>query len=106
MISWESLLGIALGAVSFLTIGVFHPIVIKAEYHFSWKCWPFFLVAGLIFCTLSIVLYSKVGFFVATVFAIIAFSCFWSIKELKEQEQRVAKGWFPANPNRKDNKNK
>ena len=26
---------------------------------------------------------------------ILGVSCFWSIKELKEQEKRVAKGWFP-----------
>ena len=104
--SIESFLGILLGAISFLTIGVFHPIVIKSEYYCSWKCWPFFFVAGLIFCALSVVLYSKIGLFFASILAIVAFSCFWSIKELKEQEERVAKGWFPANPNRKDNKTK
>ena len=26
---------------------------------------------------------------------VLGVSCFWSIKELKEQEKRVAKGWFP-----------
>ncbi|MFR3007686.1 MAG: DUF4491 family protein [Blautia faecis] len=26
---------------------------------------------------------------------VLCVSCFWSIKELKEQEKRVAKGWFP-----------
>ena len=34
--------GVILGLVSFLTIGIFHPIVIKAEYHFSEKIWPVF----------------------------------------------------------------
>ena len=37
------------GIVSFLIIGVFHPIVIKAEYYFSAKCWWVFLLAGLLF---------------------------------------------------------
>ena len=32
---------------------------------------------------------------------ILAFSCFWSIRELFEQEQRVKKGWFPKNEKRK-----
>lgn len=32
-----------------------------------------------------------------------AFSCFWSILELIQQERRVQKGWFPANPKRKKN---
>ena len=30
-----------------------------------------------------------------------AFSSFWTIKEIFEQEERVKKGWFPANPKRK-----
>jgi len=33
---------------------------------------------------------------------VIGCSCFWSIKELYEQRERVKKGWFPDNPNRKD----
>ena len=37
--------GILIGLISFLSIGVFHPIVIKAEYHFSKSCWPVFLLA-------------------------------------------------------------
>ena len=27
--------------------------------------------------------------------------CFWSIKEVFEQRERVRKGWFPKNPKRK-----
>ena len=33
--------------------------------------------------------------------AVIGMSSWWSILELFEQEKRVQKGWFPANPNRK-----
>ena len=33
---------------------------------------------------------------------VFAFSCFWSIIEVFEQEKRVKKGWFPKNPKRKD----
>lgn len=35
------------------------------------------------------------------VLALIGMACLWSIREIKEQAQRVEKGWFPANPNRK-----
>lgn len=31
-----------------------------------------------------------------------AFSFFWSILEVFEQEKRVLKGWFPENPKRKE----
>ena len=32
---------------------------------------------------------------------VFAFSCFWSIKEVLEQRERVRKGWYPKNPKRK-----
>lgn len=36
------------------------------------------------------------------VLGVLGASSLWSIKELYEQENRVKKGWFPANPSRKD----
>ncbi|MBR2338038.1 MAG: DUF4491 family protein [Clostridia bacterium] len=89
--------GLLIGLVSFLTIGVFHPIVIKSEYYFSKKIWPLFLVGGIVFCVLSAVVKGTV---LSCVFAVVGFSMFWSIKELFEQEKRVQKGWFPQNPKR------
>ena len=91
--------GILIGAVSFLSIGVFHPIVIWAEYHFTKKCWPVFGVIGLLLLIASAFISQL---FVSCALAVIGMSCWWSIYELHEQEQRVKKGWFPANPNRKD----
>ena len=90
--------GVLIGLVSFLSIGVFHPIVIKAEYHFSKSCWPVFLVSGIVLMAAS-VLVSNVVF--SSALAVIGMSSWWSILELFEQEKRVQKGWFPANPNRK-----
>ena len=40
---------IVIGAVCFAVIGIFHPLVIKAEYYFGAKIWPLFLAAGLAF---------------------------------------------------------
>ena len=42
--------GIILGASAFLIIGLFHPIVIKAEYYWGKGCWWLFAVVGLGFC--------------------------------------------------------
>ena len=84
--------GIVIGLATFLIIGCFHPIVIKAEYHFSKRCWWFFLIAGIAFAALSLVVGNVIG---STVAGVLAFSCFWSILELFEQENRVKKGWFP-----------
>ena len=37
---------IIFGAVTIIIIGMFHPIVIKAEYYFSYRIWPLFAVIG------------------------------------------------------------
>jgi len=90
--------GILIGIISFLSIGVFHPIVIKAEYHFSKSCWPVFLAAGIVLMILSAMVQNVV---LSSALAVIGMSSWWSILELFEQEKRVQKGWFPANPKRK-----
>lgn len=95
--------GVIIGVISFLIIGIFHPIVIKGEYHFSAKIWPIFLVIGIAFCVVSIFVDNTIG---SSSLALIGFSCLWSIGELKEQEERVRKGWFPANPKKKNEGNK
>ena len=92
------LTGIVIGLISFLSIGVFHPIVIKAEYHFSKSCWPVFLVAGVILMIISAMAENVI---LSSALAVIGMSSWWSILELFEQEKRVQKGWFPANPKRK-----
>ncbi len=87
--------GLIIGAASFLVIGLFHPVVIKCEYHFSARIWPVFLAGGLLFSGLSLFVENLTG---SAILAVIGFTMLWSILELKHQEQRVAKGWFPANP--------
>ncbi len=94
----HNLTGITIGISTFLIIGLFHPVVIKAEYYWGVRCWWLFLVAGVIgmvatLCVDNVIISSLLGVF--------SFSCFWSILELFEQEKRVRKGWFPKNPKRK-----
>lgn len=93
--------GIIIGITSFLIIGLFHPIVIKCEYYFSYKIWPIFLVGGIGCCVLSLFVHN---FILSAILAVLGFAMLWTIKELKEQDERVKKGWFPENPNRKDKK--
>lgn len=89
--------GLLIGIFSFVIIGVFHPIVIRCEYHFTWKIWPVFLAAGLV-CLLFSLFWADVLF--SSLLSVLGFTCLWSIGELKEQKERVEKGWFPANPKR------
>ncbi len=90
--------GIIIGLATFLIIGLFHPIVIKAEYYLGTKCWWAFLLAGILFCGLSLIVANVI---LSTVFGVTAFSSFWSILELFEQKERVRKGWFPEGPGHK-----
>ncbi|MDH6358042.1 DUF4491 family protein [Parabacteroides sp. PF5-9] len=94
-INWNGLL---IGAVTFVIIGLFHPIVVKAEYYWGTKCWWLFLLLGIIGIVASLFIQNV---FLSAICGVFAFSSFWTIKELFEQVERVRKGWFPKNPKRK-----
>lgn len=89
--------GIITGAATFLIIGLCHPLVIKSEYYIGKKAWWGFLAAGLILAGGSLALTDKT---LSTILGAGAFSFFWGIGEMFEQEKRVLKGWFPENPKR------
>ena len=89
--------GLVIGICTFLIIGLFHPIVVKAEYYWGTKCWWIFLLLGIGGIIAS--LYTE-NIMIATLFVVFAFSSFCSIKDIFEQEERVKKGWFPKNPKR------
>ena len=94
----HNMLGLLIGIGTFLIIGLFHPVVIKCEYHFGKGCWWWFLVLGIICLAASVALDNILW---QSLLGVTAFSSFWTIKEIFEQEERVKKGWFPANPKRK-----
>lgn len=87
--------GIIIGLATFLAIGLFHPLVIKAEYYLGTRCWWMFLVAGIIFGATSLLVENVI---LSTILGVVAFSSFWSIHELFQQKERVRKGWFPEGP--------
>jgi len=91
--------GLILGAGAFLCIGLFHPLVIKAEYHFGVRSWPAFLITGVVTAAGSLFVSNT---YVSVFLGIFAFSAFWSIGEVFKQRERVRKGWFPKNPKRQD----
>jgi hypothetical protein len=92
-------MGFLIGLGTFLIIGAFHPVVIKAEYYLTKHCWPLFLVGGLVCAAGALFLQT---FWLSALLAVLGFTLLWSIGELFEQEKRVQRGWFPANPNRRD----
>ena len=58
---------------------------------------PFFLLAGSA-CILASLFIDNV--IPGVLLAMLELSLLWSMRELHEQEERVRKGWFPANPKR------
>lgn len=90
--------GILIGVVTFIVIGLFHPLVIKAEYYIGVRSWWLFLLLG-IASGISSLLVSDLT--LSIILGVVAFSSFWSIGEVFEQKKRVEKGWFPANPKKK-----
>lgn len=97
-LSQHNLLGLVIGICTFLVIGMFHPLVIKAEYHFGTRCWWWFLIAGLLLILASVMVSNL---FLSSLLGVTAFSSFWSILEIFQQQERVHKGWFPRNPKRR-----
>ncbi|MCQ2316513.1 MAG: DUF4491 family protein [Bacteroidales bacterium] len=91
--------GLIIAIATFIIIGIFHPIVIKAEYYLGVKVWWMFLVLGMAFIGASLFISNQI---VSMIAGVVGCSCLWSILELFEQRKRVERGWFPKNPNRRD----
>ena len=90
--------GILIGLATFLTIGIFHPLVIKAEYYLGRSSWWGFLLLGLLAAAGSLLCHNQ---FASIILGVVSFSSFWGIGEVFAQHKRVKRGWFPMNPKRR-----
>ncbi len=90
--------GIIIAISTFVAIGIFHPVVVKTEYHFGIRPWWLFLVAGIGLCIGALFVENVI---VSSVIGVVGASSLWSIGELFSQRKRVLRGWFPMNPKRK-----
>lgn len=90
--------GIIIAISTFLIIGVFHPLVIKTEYHTGTRYWWVWLVLGLICIGIALLIEDTIG---SSLLGVTGASFLWGIGELFAQKRRVEKGWFPMNPKRK-----
>ena len=98
MMKGVCMIGLGIGIITFLLIGIFHPVVIKSEYYFGVRkpCYVFIFI-GILAIVLAVFIENLI---MSIIFGVLACCSFWSIKEMREQEERVLKGWFPENPNR------
>ena len=62
--------GLLIGIATFLIIGLFHPVVVKAEYYWGTKCWWIFLVLGIAGTVASLLVESV---FVSAICGVFAF---------------------------------
>lgn len=101
------LAGLFIGICTFLIIGLFHPVVVKAEYYWGTKCWWIFLILGIAGVAASLSIDNVI---LSSLLGVFAFSSFWTIKEVFEQEDRVKKDGSPrtrsANINSEQRKNR
>ena len=93
-----NLAGLIVGASSFLIILFGRWACIAGEYYFTNRLWIAFLIIGI--ASLAGALFVEM-LIPASVLSIFGLTMLWGIHEIIEQEERVAKGWFPANPKRK-----
>ena len=91
--------GIIIAISTFLVIGIFHPIVIKVEYHTGTRYWWLFLLLGIACIVAALFTSNEV---ISAVIGVVGASALWTIGELFEQRKRVKRGWFPMNPKRKE----
>ncbi len=91
--------GIIIAVSTFIAIGIFHPVVVKTEYHFGTRPWWLFLLAGIGLCMAALFVENVI---VSSIIGVVGASSLWSIGELFSQRKRVLKGWFPMNPKRRD----
>ena len=89
--------GFLIGLAAFVLIGIFHPVVIRVEYHFGKRIWPLFLIAGLAASVVSLFIDQRM---LSVLFGVLGFALFWSTFEIFKQHERVLKGQAKRNPNR------
>lgn len=88
--------GLVIGIFTFLTIGLFHPLVIWVEYHFGRRVWWAFLLLAVLFLVGSLFCRE----FLSLIFGVLGASFFWSAVELHYQHRRACRGQAKRNPRR------
>ena len=73
--------GLIIAVITFLVIGLFHPLVIKGEYYFGTRCWWVFLLAGIAFIVASLLVSDDM---LSPILGVVGCSCLWSILEIFE----------------------
>jgi len=90
--------GLVLGFFMIIITYLGHIFIIKGGYYVGTKLWPLFLILGLLSIIGSLFVKNVI---LSGILGIIGLVFLWSIYEIFLQKERVRKGWFPKNPNRR-----
>ena len=75
--------GLLIAISTFLIIGIFHPVVIKFEYHFGTRYWWIFLLLGIAFIISAVFIHQILA---SALCGVTGASCLWSIGEIFEEK--------------------
>jgi hypothetical protein len=78
--------GIIIAISTFLIIGLFHPLVIKVEYHTGTRYWWVFLVIGILSVGVALFIENAL---ISALIGVFGASSLWTIGELFSQKKRV-----------------
>jgi hypothetical protein len=93
--------GIFFGLFTVIAIGLGFVWVIKLEYYASAHLAKPVMALGVIMAVISLFI---PDFTLAAMIGIVSGTVIWGSTELPDQEERVAKGMFPANPRKRARK--
>ncbi len=68
--------GIIIAVSTFLAIGLFHPLVIKAEYYLGTRSWWLFAVLGVVACVAALFISIVI---LSSIVGVVGASACWSI---------------------------
>ena len=89
--------GPVLAVLTFGTIALGHVAVRKLNYRYGTKPAPVFLLLGLGFLALSLLVTSNLA---SAALGIVGMTTLWDAVEFVRQEERIRRGHAPANPDR------
>lgn len=78
--------GIVIGICTFLIIGFFHPVVVKAEYYWGTRCWWIFLLLGILALAGSVLVDNLL---IASLLGVFSFSSFWTVRTARTGSERM-----------------
>lgn len=81
--------GLIIAVITFLVIGLFHPLVIKSEYYFGTKCWWAFALAGLAFIVASLLVENSVASPFLESWGALACGAYWRFSNRRRESGKV-----------------